>query len=239
MRTSFRPARRRAPRTGRWPHQPGTQTKRRSAAATCGQHRVPNPRKPVGVNQSYFSCFISHVSILMFHLHPSGNGRCGSNGLSLLKACAIQPLRATLGATAETNCLGLGQRARLRRYDRNAARSAGRGEGYQGKEGLQAVLPASFTSSINCPLRMDRRIRLNDVPVGVGRPFDANGSPADGDAGSASPSLDHGIILRATLAPPQPKRACHKALSHKAHRPRRRADMRPFDPVPRSTAMIH
>jgi hypothetical protein len=99
----------------------------------------------------------------------------GSNGLSLLKACAIRPLRATLGATAETNCLGLGQRARLR-HDRNLARSAGCGEGYQGKEGLQAVLPASFTS-INCPLRLDRRIRLNDVPVGVGRPFDANGSP--------------------------------------------------------------
>jgi hypothetical protein len=61
----------------------------------------------------------------------------------------------------------------------------------------------------------------------------------DGDAGSASPSLDQGIILRATLAPPQPKRAYHKTLSHKAHRPRRRAGMRPFDPVPRSTAMIH
>jgi len=64
--------------------------------------------------------------------------------------------------------------SRPRRHDRNAARSAGRGEGYQGKEGLLAVLPASFTSSINCPLRMDWRIRLNDVPVGVGRPSDAN-----------------------------------------------------------------
>ena len=175
----------------------------------------------------------------MFHLHPSGNGRCGSNGLSLLKACAIQPLRATLGATAETNCLGLGQWARLRRYARNAARSAGRGEGYQGKEGLQAVLPASFKSSINCPLRMDWRIRLNDVPVGVGRPSDANGSPPTATPAQHPPSLDHGIILRATLAPPQPKRAHNIILSHKVRRPRRRTDMRPFDPVPQSTAMIH
>jgi hypothetical protein len=87
----------------------------------------------------------------MFHLHPSGNGRCGSNGLSLLKACAIQPLRATLGVAAETNCLGLGQRARLR-HDPNLARSAGRGEGHrgkdQGKKGLLAASPANSTSSI-------------------------------------------------------------------------------------------
>jgi hypothetical protein len=176
MRTSFRPARRRAPRTGRWPHQPGTQTRRRTGAATCGQHRVPNPRKPVGVNQSYFSCFVSHVSILMFHLHPSGNGRCGSNGLSPLKACAIQPLRATLGATAETNCLGLGQRARLR-HDRNLARSAGRGEGCQARKVSRPYCrrashhrSTALSEWIGVSVRTTFRLELVVLPMRTDRP---------------------------------------------------------------------
>jgi hypothetical protein len=86
----------------------------------------------------------------MFHLHPSGNGRCGSNGLSLLKACAIQPLRATLGVAAETNCLGLGQRAATMRPQCRSFRRAWRGyRGKdQGKKGLLAVSPANSTSSI-------------------------------------------------------------------------------------------
>jgi hypothetical protein len=121
----------------------------------------------------------------MFHLHPSGNGRCGSNGLSLLKACAIQPLRATLGVAAETNCLGLGQRAATMRPQCRSFCRAWRGTSGQGSG--QERSPGRIAGELHIIDRMDWRIRLSDVPVGVGRPSDANGSPPDGAAGSASP----------------------------------------------------
>jgi hypothetical protein len=173
----------------------------------------------------------------MFHPHPSDNGPCGSNGLSPLKACAIQPLRATLGATAETNCLGLGQRARLR-HDRNLARSAGRGEGCQARKVSRPYRrrashhrSTALSEWIGVSVRTTFRLELVVLPMRTDRPR----RPCR----LSIPLARSGHHLPCDARASQPKRAYHKTLSHKAHRPRRRAGMRPFDPVPRSTAMIH